>query len=315
MAVDHFSAEDGLLLAKAEGTYGTDPTATAADDAVYAYDVEIGLIEADVRQKNALIGYRGARPSVVTAPRRTVRFGVELAAAGTAGLAPTWDHIAKACGLKATTVADTTVTYTPDDASTGGSIAVTAYQDGDVAKALGVRGNATFRFPEGDEPMLMFDGLGFYADLTSAAVPSDEDFSAWRDSLRMTAGNTPTITLDGQALALASLELSTGWTVAWADRPGINAARLTARRATGRLEFERVARSAKDFVARFHANATMALAMTHGTAGGDIIELAAPAVQIVSAPSITERDGIQFMSLDVALLPSSGDDDFSIIVK
>jgi|GEM_PF-1660128 len=308
-----YLSQDSLLLIKAESTYGTDPTPAAADDAVHAYDVAVSPVAATVSDRNVLTGRRGARGRRVAEARRTVAFGVELAGAGGAGDVPAWGAIAKACGLSETITAETDVVYAPASAGHG-SLAALFYSDGDAAKVLGLRGNATLRFTPNAEPMLMVEGVGLHSPLTSTALPTTQDFSTHRPGLQVNAANT-TLTLDGTALAVSSFEMRTGWTLTYADRPGVHEVRLTERTVGGSIEFERPRVAVKDFAAKFLAEAPMVLALVHGGDAGDIIGIDIPALQLSSEPRITTREGIEFMSFDFVCPPVDGDDEFTLTVE
>lgn len=67
----------------------------------------------------------------------------------------------------------------------------------------------------------------------------------------------------------------------------------------------------KDYIATLRTNALVAFSLIHGTAAGNIVELAAARMQINDITE-SEEDGIQMWTLDVACTVDVGSDDFTI---
>jgi hypothetical protein len=107
-----------LILAKAEVTYGTDPTPAAADDAVLVSEIRAAFEPNNVDR--ALIRpYFGSSEQLVGTRSMTLGYNVELVGAGAAGGIPPWAHILKACGMSGT--ADTPATITASTISADAS--------------------------------------------------------------------------------------------------------------------------------------------------------------------------------------------------
>ena len=106
-----------LILAKSETTYGTDSTPTGSADAVLVRNLEITPIQADVVSRDLVRPYYGNSDQLLANTRVECTFEVELAASGTAGTAPRYGSILKACGMAETIVATTSVTYAPVSSS------------------------------------------------------------------------------------------------------------------------------------------------------------------------------------------------------
>ena len=107
------SSKRGALLCKTEVTYATDSVPVAATNAVAVmnpqFTTDVTLVERDQILRDSI-----SRLSVVIG-RKLARltYGVEMKGSGTAGTPPNYGPILKSCGLSETTVAVTSVTYTP----------------------------------------------------------------------------------------------------------------------------------------------------------------------------------------------------------
>ena len=105
-----------LLLAEIESTYGTDPTPGAAD-AVLVRDLNITPAQSDVVNRDLVRPYLGASEQLLANTRVECTFSVELAGSGTAGTAPRFGSVLKACGL-----AETAVTPAVTGTATAGAL-------------------------------------------------------------------------------------------------------------------------------------------------------------------------------------------------
>ena len=105
-----------LLLAEIELTYGTDPTPGAAD-AVLVRDLNITPVQSDVVSRDLVRPYLGASEQLLANTRVECTFSVELAGSGTAGTAPRFGSVLKACGL-----AETAVTPAVTGTATAGAL-------------------------------------------------------------------------------------------------------------------------------------------------------------------------------------------------
>ena len=110
---DGIKNESTPAFGKAETTYGTDSTPTGTANAILVRNLEITPIQADAVERELIRGYMGNFEVLLANQRVEVTFDVEMAASGTAGTAPKWGPIMKACGNSETVVANTRVTYAP----------------------------------------------------------------------------------------------------------------------------------------------------------------------------------------------------------
>jgi hypothetical protein len=92
-----------LILAETEGTYGSDPGPDGAD-AILVRDLSITPQQSDVVNRDLVRPYLGASEQLLANTRVECTFSVELAGSGTAGTAPRFGKVLKACALAETTV-------------------------------------------------------------------------------------------------------------------------------------------------------------------------------------------------------------------
>jgi hypothetical protein len=100
-----FLTRKRAILAKIETTYGQDPTPSATLDALLMSNLTVSPMEMTLAQRNNVKAYMGNNPSVLAAIYAKVSFDIEVAGSGTAGTAPAYDELLRACGLSATTLA------------------------------------------------------------------------------------------------------------------------------------------------------------------------------------------------------------------
>ena len=86
-----------LIVAKIESTYGTDPTPTGAN-AILVRNLEITPLEAETVNRDLVRPYLGASDQLLAQTRVSMTFEVEMAGSGTAGTAPAYGPLLKACG-------------------------------------------------------------------------------------------------------------------------------------------------------------------------------------------------------------------------
>lgn len=88
-----------VLLAKIESVYGTDPTPTGAANAIQAYNINPTPIEQILVSRERVLPYKGNFDNLVAANYGGIEFEVEIAGAGTAGTAPGYGPLLRACGF------------------------------------------------------------------------------------------------------------------------------------------------------------------------------------------------------------------------
>ena len=304
-----------LLLSKLESTsaYGVDTVPVGTTNAILTRDLTIEVMQGDTVQRNSDRPTLGGELTYHVAPHTRMSFMVEAAAAGTAGDAPAYGPLLRACGLGETISAGTDVTYAP---VSSGFESVSSYfsMDGIRHISLGQRGTVRLTLGPGSIPYFNFQMTGLRTAPTDTADPTP-DFTDFQTPLPVTDSNTPTFTLDGYAANLYELELDLSNNVIYRNIVGQESVEITDRGVTGTLTIEEPLLATKNFHAICAAHTTVAMQYIHGTAAGGIIQIDCPHVQLLQ-PTIGERDGVATLSFQLSVIPSaSGNDEVTIKVK
>ena len=301
-----------LLLAKTEVTPGTDPVPTAAANSILCRGLMPELINADYVPRDLIRGYKGNSESLPVGVHRRFQFEVELAGSGTAGTAPKWGPILKACGFSETVQALTDVTYAPVSSGED-TVTLYAYVDGLLFKLTYGKGTVKIALDAKSIPTLQFDFLGVYSDATDTAFPTTQDFTGF--TLPKTVGkvNTPTFSIHGVAGVCSNLSLDLANNLMYRDLIGAEAPHSPDRKPTGNATFELTSVATKNWGSTIRAGTTGALQVVHGTAAGNIITIDAPAIQFNSA-SIQNQDEIAMLNTGFTINPSAstGNDELTL---
>lgn len=302
-----------VLLAKIETTYGTDATPAAAD-AILTKNLSITPYDGNTVQRNIDRPTLGNDISINVAPNIKVSFDVELAGSGTAGTAPAWGSLLRACGFSETVNAGTDVVYAP--VSTGFESATMHYeQDGQLHKVLGARGTVSFELTAGGLPAMKFNFTGLYQKPVAGALVAD--LSAFQIPVPVTKVNTPTYSIHGYSAIATGLTLDMANNVLHRNVIGEEAVKITDRAPRGQLTLDAPTLAEKDMFALVESHAgvtTGAIQVVHGTAAGNIIQLDAPKTQLQTI-SPTDLDGQFGYQIDVSYMPDAGDDEVTVTVK
>lgn len=146
-----------VILVKLEPTYGSDSSPAAAD-AVLCSNLDIAPLDGSSVERDFIRPYFGSSGSIRVENFASLTFDSEIAGAGTAGQAPEWGALLRACNFSqtllaapvtGTATAGTTTTITlaagasaVDDFYTGMTLTITGgAQSGAVAKIIGYVGS------------------------------------------------------------------------------------------------------------------------------------------------------------------------------
>lgn len=299
-----------LILAKSEVTYGTDPTPTGAANAILVRNLEITPLQADVVSRDLVRPYLGNYEQLLAQTRVEVTFEVELAGSGTAGTAPAYGPVLKACGLSETVVATTSVTYAPVSSSFS-SVTLYFHNDGVRHKVTGARGTFELNMEVGQIPTISFTLTGIYNAPSDVALPTPT--YSQPTPLVFKNGNSTNFSLFSYSGCLQSLQMQISNDVVYRELVGCTKQVLiTDRKPAGTAVIEAPDIATKDFFSIATGSATGALTVQHGTTAGNIVTFNGSQADIVQ-PSYSDLNGIQMLSLPVVFTPTSaGNDELSI---
>lgn len=301
------------VLIKAESTYGTDSVPTGTD-ACQVRNLEITPAESDVLSRDLVRPYLGASPQLIANTRVTVTFEVEYSGSGTAGTAPRYGALLKACGFSETIVASTSVTYAPVSASFS-SVSIYYSTDGIRHKVTGARGTYSLNLTANQIPVINFTMTGQYVAPTDTADPTPT-FTAQATPRIFNDTNTTAFTLFSEVdLPLQSCQLDVGNEVVYRELVNSDKEILIVNRAgSGSVVIEAPTMASHDFFANAVAATTGNLSIAHGATAGNIITLASAANALsLGSPTYSEDTGTVMLNLPFTLVPgSSGNDEFTL---
>ena len=300
-----------VILIEAESSYGSDPT-PAATDVVLVTDLSITPQSSDVVNRDVVRPYLGSSQQLLANTRVECTFSVEFCGSGTAGTAPRYGSALKACGLSETVASGTSVTYEPISANFS-SVTIHYNVDGVRHIVTGCRGNVALSAEVGAIPTLDFTFTGIYNAPTDTALPS-VTYGNQATPLIFKNGNTSSFQLLSFAGALQSLNFDIGNSIVYRELVGgTKEVLLTDRAANGSVTIEAPTLAQKDyFTAALTDTALGNLTVSHGTAAGNICRLSSTKVDIGDV-SYGEMDGVTMLEIPYTLVPSSANDELSIV--
>lgn len=298
------------LLHKLESTYATDPT-PAAIDAIIATNINFTPIQADEVSRDLLLPYMGNQGVVLAGEHGRIEFDVEIAGAGAAGSVPKYGSLLRACGMAETVTAGTSVEYEIIENDQESS---TVYfnSDGQQHIFLGGRANVSMTWTPKQIPKFRFSYVGLLGDVADAVLPA-ATMAGWITPLVVKKANT-TMSLHGWPSVAESLSVDLGNTLTPRFLIGDEKVMISDRKATGTAVVEARHVADIDWFGRARARTRGALSLVHGTAAGNIVEIAAPAVEL-GMPTQGQTDGIVNYSLPISLCPVSGMDELAITIR
>lgn len=127
------------ILSKVETTYGVDPTPTGAANAILLRNLDITAQENELVSRSLIRPYMGNSEQLPASIRAMAMIEVEMAGSGTAGTAPAYDSLMRACGLVPTLLAATHAGTAAAGAATTITLAASASAVNDAYTGLVIR--------------------------------------------------------------------------------------------------------------------------------------------------------------------------------
>lgn len=313
-----------IILAKTEVTYGTDPVPTGAANAMLASNLSINPLNAQNVNRDLERGFMGGSEQLVGNRFVECGFDIECVGSGTAGTAPAWGPVLKACGFAETLTGVVRVDYTPVSAAFD-SVTIYWYDDGLLHKLTGARGSVQFKMSAGGRPMLSFSFKGLYNAPTAAAnaVPTT---TAFKTPLVVTEANTADLMFGGtHTLAIApaitggtaspslGIDLNVNNSVDYIPLLGGESVEITNRDPSCSAQLDLTAAQEATFFTDVAANTLTSIGLVHGTVAGYKSLLWLPFVQRVS-PAKQDQSGKRMVAFDGRVVPSVGNDEIRLVL-
>lgn len=297
-----------LLMVKLETTYGTSATPSGTDT-LLVLDPKLSPLDAELIEREVIDSAFGRSRSRIVAMRKMgLEFGVEAAGSGTAGTAPKFGPLLQACGFAATTVASTSVAYSPVTPATD---AVTCYHnwDGNKHEGTGARGSFDLSFKAGETGRFDFKMQGIYNAPSDVSFPSPT-YTNQAAPVAFDSTNTPTVSVAGLSACVAEFNLSVGNEIAFFDHAGCTKqVRITNRMVEGSITIERPDTLAtRDFYALCIAGTPSSITFTHGTVAGNRLAVSLPTVNF-GPPQPADIRGVAGLQIPYVALHTPGSSD------
>ncbi len=314
---DFDSASDTLTVSSAWGTnpdsttlYLLDRPAPAAElfrAGNFSHDLNVEQLERAVRDASL-----SPFPFVAGKRSAQVSFTTELRGSGTAGTAPDYGILFRACGLKETVVGGTSVTYDPTSDKTDYIRAcVTAYIDGLRVMYIGCMGSFSINCPLDGVPTVDWEFQAADFEVSDAAIVTGSGYDTSVPEPVLVAG----FSFAGFNFDATSVSFDMNNTVTLrqsANTSGghINAL-ITGRAPSGSFDPEAVLKATKDVFADWEAGTAVTLSIQIGQTAGNICTVTAPACQYTDL-GFGDRDGMLTYDTPFGMVRSTSDDEIKI---
>lgn len=307
-------ARKKTILVKTEATYLTDPVPTGAANAILVRNLDLTPQEADFADRDLIRSYFGNSEQLPGATRGMLSFEVEMSGSGTVAVAPAYGPLLRACAMsEVVTVTTGPTTYAPISAAIE-SVTIYFNVDGVFHKFLGARANVSLSWSIKNIPVYKFSFTGVYVAVADAAIPTPT-YTAFIKPLQVSNVNTTPFTLHSYSAVASDLSIDFGNQVVHRSLiGGAESVLITDRKVSGSVTIEATTVTAKDWFAICKAATIGAIDITHGTVANNKVQVTSSGVQLAN-PRYSDQDGIQMLQMDLRFVPTSGNDELSIVVK
>lgn len=312
---------NAAILAKVETTYGQDAAPVAGLDALLFSGVTFNPLNANNVARDLVRPFLGGSEQLVGTASVEVSFEVELQSSGTAGTAPAFGPLLRACAMAQAVTAGSRVEYTP---ITNGveSVTMHVHMDGARHVLLGARGTWEIRAGIGDRPVIAFTFTAIDGGVTAVSNPTPV-LTAWRTPQVVTDPNSGNIILGGTYAAGAISSgtsyssrgfpsLDIGNDVQYVPLLGGDSIDIVNRDATGQFSLFLSASQTATFLTDIKANTLTSVGWTHGNGAGNLVTLFLPSAQRLNY-SYDDYNGRLMSNMDLRALPVSGNDEVRLV--
>jgi hypothetical protein len=303
-----------LILAKIETVYGTDSVPTGAANAILTTGLKITPMEGDDVDRELDTPYFGAQPTIPASLHAKVSFAVELEPSGTAGTAPGWGVLMRACAMAQTISAGVSVTYSPITNVPHDAVTIYVNLDGVNYVVLGARGTVKLAMAAQAIPKLEFEFQGLWTAPTDTAAPTPV-YTAFAKPLVSNVTNTPVFTVNATTLRLKDLtfdlanEIENRFLIGGTDEVII-----TDRKPMIEMEVEARPMATLNPYTLARDQTTVPLVLQHGVAAGRRATLNVPRLQLMRPDSPGADQGRIMFPLKGSVLPNTGNDEFTLVL-
>lgn len=317
---------DTTILAKIEATSGTDSVPTGAANAMAVSNVKITPLNAQFVGRDLLRNYFGISEQLISSYNKLISFDVEAVGSGTAGTAPAWGPLMRACGFAETLVATERVEYKP---VTNGqeSCSIYAYDAGILHKFVYCKGGPQITLGLGGIPKISYSFVAIDAGDT-AATPAGVSFTGFKvpevvqDALTgdLILGGTYTPTpgvpgiTGGTVYPSKGIEIDTGIKPEFINLLGGQSVDITDRQVKGKVTVDATVAQEIAFYTAVKGTTLQSVGLIHGSVVGRRFGVFGANVQLVD-PAKAEMQGKRLIDLGLNFIPGSGNDELTIVTS
>lgn len=300
-----------ILLAKIETVYGTDSAPTGAANAILATEVKLQPMEGNDVSRDLELPYLGGQGTIPTELHAKLSFKVELAPSGTAGTAPGWGVLLRACGCAQVIAPGTSVIYNPISTNHE-SATIHLWIDTTRYVLRGARGTAKISVGANGIPYIEFELTGLFSTPAETARPTPVTLTAFQKPQAGSTANTPTFTVNSVAFVMRSFMLDLKNAVEKRFLIGSEQILITQREEEVETVVEAQPLSAINPFSLAQAQTAVPIVLAHGTGAGKISTLNIPSAQMQRLQGLESAQDIKEWPLRLAPLPVSGNDQWTL---
>lgn len=299
-----------IFLFKIETTYGVDSVPTPAANAILATDVTFRPMEGTDVNRALDLPYLGGQGTIPNELHAKFTFKVELAPSGTAGTAPAWGVLLRACACAQIVTPGVSVAYNPiTDSHESGTLKL--YIDGILFQSLGVRGTAKFTINAQGIPYIEFEFTGLFAQ-PSDATTTNPTLTAFQKPRVVSRTHTPTFSINGVAMVMRTFSLDLRNKVEPRFLVGKEEILITDREDMIATQVETLPLADFNPFTLAAAQTAVPVNLVHGTGAGNIATLNAPAAQMQRPQGMENAQDIMETPLSLMALPTVGNDQWTL---
>jgi hypothetical protein len=303
-----------LLTFAPEATYNTAPS-TGYIALEVLRDPDVAPLVADRAARETVRPWLGADRQRLINRRVTASFDCYMAGSGTAGTAPAFGGLLLSCFMSEAIVANTSTTYTLAHSGVSGSSTIRWHTDGIRHQITGARGNLTMSMAAGEYGLFKFEMQGIYSQPTEVSLPS-ATFTNQAAPVEISASATTGVSINSVARCMSEFELNIGNELVYENLAGCSEQiEINSRNPEGRIQVESTmltGTGSQNVYALAEGSALVPIGWTHSGGAGSIITMSLPNCDI-NEPSLTDRNGKQFMDIPFAPIATSATSELSLV--
>jgi|GEM_PF-1329425 len=307
--------KEHYLLAKAQAVAHV-AEAPVGVNAIEAFDINITPLTGPVLSRdNIARGFHGAGEEIMLEQLVNITFKTYLSNSGTAGTPPAFGVLLVACHCSETIVEGTSVTYAPAVTA----VPVTMFYDiGNGANTQrhtisDCKGDVSLDETANQKGVLTYTMTGFYTR-PATATEITPVLTSFLTGKTFDEDNVPTFEVHGFSPIVLSYSVKPGVEIKPRNLVGFKGVDFVTRKSVGSLSVLAPTLGTKNFftsVESYNAIVTGPLSIVRGTVAGQIETITAGKVQLHNL-ALGEDNGREKLDMDMLLIPSAGDDEWSI---